>query len=75
MEATERTKTIDSYVMSERKMMIRENDIRKETGTVWFLIETKSLKISGAEKERQKGNVGNFPLSRISNNSDINSVA
>jgi len=47
----------------------------KETGTVGSLIETEPARIKETEKERGKGNVGNPPLSRISNNPDTNGVS
>jgi len=52
--ATERTKRIDSYLTRERKTMIRESYIGKETGTVWSLIETESAKIRETEKGRME---------------------
>jgi len=75
MGATERVKRIDSYLTSERKKMMRENNSGKERGTIWSLIETESARVKETEKERLKGNVGNPPLSRIPNNLDTNSVS
>ena len=73
--ATEGAKSIDSYLTSERETMISERDVGQETGQKWSLIETESVKIKEREKKRHKGNVGNAPLSRISNNPDTNSVS
>jgi len=72
VRAIECAKRIDSYLMSERKTMISENDIGKETRTMGSLIETEPARIKETEKEIRKGNVGNPPLSRISNNPDTN---
>jgi len=47
----------------------------KETGTVGSLIETETARIKETEKERGKENVGNPPLSHISNNPDTNGVS
>jgi len=52
MRATERAKSIDSYLTSERKTMIGKNDDEKETGTIWFLIETESAKNERKRKRR-----------------------
>jgi len=75
MGAIERVKRIDSYLKSEGKTMMKENNSGKERGTIWSLIETESARIKETEKERLKGNVGNPPFSRIPNNLDINSVS
>ena len=70
--AIERAKRIDSYLTSERKTMIYAICNGKETGTIGSLIETEPARIKEREKERRKGNVGNPPLSRISNYPDTN---
>jgi len=54
MRATECAKSIDSYLTSERKTMIRKNDVEKETGTIWFLIETESAKNERKRKKRDR---------------------
>jgi len=71
-------KRLDSYLKNEKshkRTMIIESDIGTETGTRWSLIETKSAKNRETEKGNAKGNVGNPPLSRISNNPDTNPVS
>jgi len=52
MGATERAKRIDSYLTSERKMIMKRDNVGKETGTIWFLIETESAKIGETENRR-----------------------
>jgi len=54
MRATERAKSIDSYLTSEGKTMIRKNDVEKETETIWFLIETESAKNERKRKRRDR---------------------
>jgi len=71
VKAIERAKRLDLYLMSERKT-IYENNNGEETGTIGSLIETERARIKETEKERRKGNVGNPPLSRMSNNPDTN---
>jgi len=75
VRAIEQAKRLDSYLTSERKTMtILKNDNGKKTGTIVSLIETEPTRLKETEMERGKGNVGNPPLSRISNNPDTNGV-
>jgi len=71
---TKLAKRIDSYLTSERKMMIERVMSEKKQKTIRSLLET--VGENRMQKWKQgKGNVGNPPLSRISNNPDTNSVS